>query len=52
MLHRANVGGLGARLLADSLVLLDDEGADAAPAELNRQREAYWPRADDDDPCR
>ena len=47
VLHRAHVGGLGARLMADALVLLDDDGADAAPSQLDRGGEAHRPGADD-----
>jgi hypothetical protein len=33
--------------MADAVVLLDDDGADAAATELDRGREADRPRADD-----
>ncbi len=49
VLARAQVGGLGARRVADAVVLLDHEALHAAMAEFDGEAEADGPGADDED---
>ena len=49
MFAGAHIRRLGARAIADAVVALDDDAADAAPSELDGRRKADRAGADDQD---